>query len=147
MTVVSLFDVLQQQDEAPMSSDPRLAELAGRMVHALRDDYGRLRQYEQDFGDVPDDDDAAELELLRCIWRLFDEWAQEAEQVLARAGRLEAVGLAVAQVAELRDDYGLARARLSNTPEQIIRSKQQARGGDVISAKELRDELRARVHP
>lgn len=117
------------------------------MVAELRDEYRRIRNYEEVYGDFPEDlDDGTELELLRSIWRMFDRWAEEAEEVLARAKLLKAAGETIADLDGLEDDYWRSRARLSVTPEQIIHSKQQARRGEIIPVEVLRNELRARLH-
>lgn len=148
MTVVPLFDLLERQEQAAADAAPQGGRPSVRLVEraaaALREDFRRLRELEREFGNAADDD-AAELELLRSVWRMFDDWAREAEQVLARLGRVETAGRVVPHADGLRDDYGFARARLSITPEQVIRAKQQVRRGEVVSAKELRDELRARM--
>jgi hypothetical protein len=150
MTAVSLFDLVERfaRDHEPLTS-ARLGGLAEKLCRSLADDLERLREYEKEFAAAAaadtDDDDAAELEILRSIWRLYDAWAQEAEQVLSRVNRLEAAGQAINAAAQLREGYGRVRARLSVTPEQIVKAKQQVRQGHVVPVKELRDELRARL--
>jgi len=152
MTAVSLFDVMARQDTGPGDAGrtARLAALASRLVQEARDEYRRLRQYEQEFGQFAEIQDkpygAKELELLRSIWRMFDRWAEATEEILGRADQMAAAGQNVPQIEELRDDYGAVRARLSVTPEQIMHADQQAHNGEAFTAKELRDELRARLH-
>src|SRR4051812_15852869 len=149
MTAVPLFDVLARQDSgisAPARRS-RLAALADRLVQEARDEYQRLRRYEEEFGGLVEAEDRAygdkELDLLRSIWRMYDRWAEQVEEVLERA---DSLGESIAHVEQLRDDYGAVRARLSVTPEQIMHADQQAHRGETVPAKELRDELRARLH-
>jgi hypothetical protein len=152
MTVVSLYDIIEERGTAeppdPAASGENLAGFAARMAKEACDEYARLRQYEEDFGDIPkeiEDDDAACLKLLQAIWGAFRRWAKEAEEVLDRIKRLESMGHRVAGSEQLRDCLGRASARLTVTPEEIIESHQQVRRGEVIPAQVLRDELRARL--
>src|SRR5690348_3785350 len=64
-------------------------------------------------------------------------------QILDRAASLGARRLA--RVDELQDALGRTRARLTVTPEQIAGAKEQVRQGRIVPAKELRDELHARL--
>jgi hypothetical protein len=152
MTAVSLFDVMARQETGfgNAAKTARLAALASRLVQEAREEYRRLREYEQEFGQFTELEDRPygdrELELLRSIWRMFDRWAETAEEVLGRADQLAAVGETIPHLEQLRDDYGAVRARLSVTPEQIMHADHQAQNGETFTAKELRDELRARLH-
>jgi hypothetical protein len=130
MSVASLFDAVQEHDRS------RFVEM---LVKSSREDYARLREYEEEFGPSLADEkkDSAALELFRSIWKLYEQWANEAEQVLARVR-------VVAGAERLRDDYGAARARLTINPESIIVAKQQLRRGEGIPVEVLRDELRRR---
>jgi hypothetical protein len=82
---------------------------------------------------------------MRSVWRLYFQWADEAEQVLERADALARPDRRIAGLKELNEAFGRARARLTVTPEQIARAKEQARRGQIVPAKELRDELHARL--
>lgn len=149
MAAVNLFDVLVQTEAALPDAGGRregtLTTFAERMVAALRDDYRRLKAYEEDF-DFTDLDDERELLILRSIWRAFDHWAQETEGVVARVEKLGPAGKDIEGLEELRDQYCVTRARLTITPDSLIEAKHQDARGEVFTAQELRDELRARLH-
>ena len=81
-------------------------------------------------------------DLIRAIWQLYREWADDAEEVLSRA---KSVDKSLQGIEQLDDAIGRVLARLSVTPEQTIRALEQAIRGEVVPVKELRDDLRARV--
>jgi hypothetical protein len=118
--------------------------LAEKLVAASLADFTRVREYEEQFAwAAPPREPADDLEVMQTVSRLYATWANEAEQVLARVGLLG--GRRLAGVDELRDAVGRTRARLTVTPEQLARAKEQVRQGRIVPAKELRDELHARL--
>lgn len=121
-------------------------ELAEKLVASSLADLERIREYEKLSWRADTTDPARELEILRSVWQLFEAWAEEADQVFARAASLKRAGFPVPALAQLGDGIGSTRARLSLTPEQIAKSLDQARKGQCVPAKELRDELHARIH-
>ena len=147
MTAVSLFDLLARSDASGQESSTRLARFANRLVESVLLDLDRLRNDERALmaARAGDENDGLDLDVVRSLWELYAQWAQEAEEVLTRARSLRAARPAVRDVARLEDAYGSVRARLSVTPEQVMQGRQQVRQGDGVPAKELRDELRSRV--
>jgi hypothetical protein len=144
MTALSLYDVLAR---GPGNEEPsELVDLLEALSTSAIEDLRRIEHYEERFLTASDRSDETELELLRSIWRLYDSWAQETEQLLERTHKLAAAGKQVASAGTLEDEYGWVRARLGLTPERIMHSRRQAREGQLIPAKELRDELNARLH-
>ena len=140
MSVASLFEPVQGYDRS------RVARLVEKLVKTAREDYARLKEYEAEFGPSladPKDDEAA-LHVFRSIWSLYEQWAREAEEVLARVDELEAAGHVIPARPDLEADLGFVRARLKVDPENIIRGKQQARRGEAIPVEVLRHELRRR---
>lgn len=95
--------------------------------------------------ELPVADPVVDLELRRSIWQLYGEWAAEAEQVYARARSLEPSGIRLETVERLDDAIGRVSARLSLRPEQVANAKEQVRQGQTVLAKELTDELHARL--
>lgn len=150
MSAVGLFDVLSREQllsqPAGAAPDGRLTEFAASLVASALADLQRIREYEKLARDIDTTNPALELEILRLIWRLYEEWATEADNVFARASALKRSGIPVPATDQLDDAIGRTRARLSITPEQIARSREQARTGQCVPAKELRDELHARIH-
>jgi hypothetical protein len=145
MTAIPLFDALAREDRPAAPGGGRAAALAARLVEALLADWQRLRQFQEEFAPANWDDPAAAMEVETSIYRLFEAWAAEAEQVLVRLRRLAAAGHPVAGAEALEDACGQAAARLRFTPERMARAMEQVRRGEFTPAKELRDELRARL--
>ena len=152
MTAIGLFDALAGPDDpghAPRCTGPGadLSALAASLVAESLDDVRRVREYERQYIFQVEREPAVDLEARRSVWRMFAAWADEAEQVLARARSVVRTGAPVAGVADLEDAVGRVRARLTVRPEQIARAREQERQGQFVPAKELRDELHARLHP
>jgi len=140
MSVASLFQSVQGYDQS------RVVRLVEKLVKSAREDYARLQDYEAEFGPSladPKDDDAA-LHVFKSIWSLYEQWARDVEQVLARVDELEAAGHVIPARPDLVNDLRFTRARLKVNPEIIIRGKQQARRGEAIPVEVLRHELRRR---
>jgi len=147
MTAVSLFDVLARRDcgagadaKAPMAN---LGALAEKLVANSLTDFARVTEYEEQFAWSVVREPQEDLEVMRTVSRLYADWADEAAQVLDRVASLGGRRLAGAD--ELHDALGRTRARLTVTPEQIAKAKEQVRQGRIVPAKELRDELHARL--
>ena len=141
MTAVSLFDTLA----GPLGDPARRSALAAKLVDSALADLDRVREYERVSapiaGGVPE-----ELSVQTSIHALYAEWADEAEQVAARARSLHAApGTLADAVGRLEDAIGRVRARLSVGPPQLIEARKQADEGQFIPARELRDELRTRL--
>ncbi len=85
------------------------------------------------------------IEIARSIHALHAQWAVEAEQILSRVRQLMESGCRVPKADVLQDAIGLARARLQLTPEKIAGAMDQVQSGQFIPARELRNELDARV--
>jgi hypothetical protein len=148
MTAVSLFDVLSRRDPTDPAAAARLARFAERLVDAALADLQRLRDDERAFTAARADDagdDGLEPDLLRSLWQLYAQWASDAEQVLTRVRGLNSAGQSVRDADRLEDAHGSVRARLGVTPEQVLRAREQVQRGQAIPAKELRDDLRARL--
>ena len=122
-----------------------LARFAELLLEAALSDLERLGEYERQFASAPRRDAGQEVEVRGTVWRMYADWADEAEGLLARARSLAAAGAAVSGSDRLDHTIGRVRARLSVTPEQTARAIEDARQGRVIPAKELRDELHARL--
>jgi hypothetical protein len=140
MSVASLFQSVQEYDRS------RVVRLVEKLVKSAREDYARLQDYEAEFGPslVDPKDDEAALQLFRSIWSLYETWARDAEQVLARVDELEASGHVIPARPDLARDLGFTLVRLKVDPASIIRGKQQARRGEAIPVEVLRHELRRR---
>lgn len=147
MTAVALFDVLAGDaaaaNDAPRA-DAQLLALAQKLVANGLTSLKQLEDDERQFAWSVERDPAADLQVMRTVWRLYLEWSDEAERVLARVRTLRHPEK-VARVGELHDAFGRIRARLTVTPEQLARAKEQVRQGQIVPAKELRNELHARL--
>jgi hypothetical protein len=148
MTAVSLFDALSGDGTGASPAGPsngRMEQLAARLVESSLADWHRVRKYEADFSPTCVDDLKLVLEIDRSIHSLYLQWVAEAEEVYARGRQLIAAGHPVPQIDELDDAIGRGRARLLATPERFIRALEQVERGEAIPARELRDELDARL--
>lgn len=147
MTALSLFDILARSGDPGGNPGPRLARFADRLIESALLDLERLRADEQQViaPRAGDHDDGLDAELARSLRDLYSRWAHDAEQVLVRVRRMAAAGQPVRDAERLEDAYGAVRARLSVPPETLLRAREQVHQGAAIPAKELRDELRARL--
>lgn len=147
VTTTSLFDALARDARSGTARrDPaQLSTLAEKMIGVSLSDLDHLRGYEQDLRLGEINDSALESELRRTIWQLYKEWAIGAQDLYQRAKSLRRDGQAIAGVDRLNDEIGKIEARLTVTPEKTLKARQQAREGHIIPAKELRDELNARL--
>lgn len=148
MTALPLFDAVAGAGANGAAGDAvpaeRLARFAEQLVASTLADLERVRDYERQFGLVPEGA-APDVEVLRSVWRLYAAWADDAEQVLARVRLLDARGVRVVDADRLDDATSRVRARLSVTAEQTAESIEDAGRGNVVSLTEMRDELHARL--
>jgi hypothetical protein len=149
MTVVSLFDMIERQDRTATTPDAdagaRLRHVAEALVRSLLLDLERLGQDERELTPIAAGNPELELELWKSLWSRHRQWADEAEQVLDRVRRMGEGSDRVADFNRLESAYARTMARLSATPERLASAMGQVRRGEVVSAKELRDELRTRL--
>jgi hypothetical protein len=149
MTAVSLFDVLARRGSvgaAGANAAPAdLIAFAEKLVAGSLADFARVRDYEEQFAWSARREPQEDLEVMRTVAGLYADWADEAAQVIKRVESLGGGSRRIAGIEELHDALGRTRARLTVTPEQIANAKEQVRQGRVVPAKELRDELHARL--
>jgi hypothetical protein len=145
MTAIPLFDALARA----RSSDPRddqadAVPMAERLIDASISDLKRIDEYEKEFGQ-PDLHSSSAVEILTSVYRLYEQWAGEAEQILRRMRPLVSNGQSLPSAASLEDAYGRVQARLGLTPEKIARGIEDARQNRTVPGEVIRDELRARL--
>ncbi|HSZ54179.1 MAG TPA: hypothetical protein VK797_00850 [Tepidisphaeraceae bacterium] len=145
MTAIPLFDALaRRQSETTGKADADAIPLAERLVEASLSDLRRIDDYEQEFG-LPDFRSPSAAEIMSSVYRLYEQWAGEAEQILRRVRRLIAGGRSISSAAALEDAFGRVQARLGLTPEKIARGIEDARQGRTVPVQAIRDELRDRL--
>jgi hypothetical protein len=148
MTAVGLLDLLARQRDAStgqcLHDTDSLAHLAGELVSSSLMDFERLTRYEREFVSECRGSADHELDLRRSIWELFQDWLADAAEIYDRVPLLSK-SVPGSQLGQLSDAIGFVRARLSVKPEQTATAVTQAREGQFIPAKELRDELHARL--
>jgi hypothetical protein len=147
MSGTSLFDILASKPSGRKEGSAGLPWLAHEMLTASLADLERLQLYEERFASGWAGDLSSKLEVLRSIFQLYAEWADEAESVLARVRGLDSKHVRFDDVTRLDHAIGTVRARLTVSPDRIVKSKEQARQRQFVPAKELRDELHARLRP
>lgn len=81
----------------------------------------------------------------RSLYDVYQAWAADAEQVLARTRALVKAGCCVQNADDLEHAVGRVQARLNMTPEKFDRAREQIRQGLGIPLEEVRSELRARI--
>jgi hypothetical protein len=147
MTAVALFDALALRAGVPAdeSRSGGLISLAERLIEQSLSDLARVREYEVQFGS-PELTSPSAIDVLTSVYRLYEQWAREAEQVRSRLEALRQTGHSVPASDSLEDAYGRVRARLEVTPEKMSRALEQVRQGEIVSGQGLRDELRTRLH-
>jgi hypothetical protein len=147
MICSSLLDALS--GGTPAAGDPartaQTARLAATFVDSALADWQRVLDCEQQLASTPFADESHEARVNRSLYQAYQQWSAEAGRVLARARELAAAGFPVQGAQALEQAHGRAAARLKLTPEMMERATAQARRGEGVPLKELRDELRARV--
>jgi len=147
MTAVTLFDVLTRDESVRPDPDraERIERLAKKLVDGALADWQRLLEYEQEFASLSCATPALDDERNRSMYGMYENWAEDAKEVLARVRSCAASGRAVANAGDLEDAYARVRARLGLTPEMVSHAMEQVRQGQARPLKELRDELLARI--
>jgi hypothetical protein len=147
VTATTLFDLLSRDTRPPADGTevPQLANLAEKMIAGCLSDLEHLNGYEQDLGMGSVSDAKVELELRQTIWQLYNQWAASAVEIYDRAKTLRKSGASVKGLDQLDIQIGNIQARLTIKPEQLVAARQQVREGMIVPAKELRNELNARV--
>jgi hypothetical protein len=149
MTAVGLLDVLARQCSTSGNLDAdesrQLTRLAAELIESSLADLQRLKNYERQYVTHQVAGPEEELELRRLIWDLLRQWADDATHLLNGVKSLLHAGLTIEGLNALDDALGRVEARLTVTPQQIAAAIAQAREGQFIPAKELRDELHARL--
>jgi hypothetical protein len=133
MTAVHLFDTLSATD-APNQR----AALAEKLVSSALSDLDRLTDYERLGAGESQAFDAS-------LHDLYQQWADDADELDRRAHILVVAGVSIPGHDRLKDAIGRTRARLALKPLELSTSLEQARQGQFIPTRELRDELRARL--
>lgn len=141
---VHLLDSLSEDDQALPEADlnARRTALAQSLIAGALAEVEHLRTYERA---ATAERPSTNLALHRCVYELFRQWAQDAEQLFDRLRALKATGTQVPDLERLDRAIGHTLARLKLRPEQVVSATRQALAGQVIPMEELRNELRARV--
>ena len=113
-------------------------EAARRWIAAALAEAAALRAHDDDL--FPKVDDPASVEKANHLHDAWRQWADDADALLKRTGSQPN-----ADVPELADAVGRARAMLEITPRQHLDALEQVRSGQVVSAEEVRRELRHRA--
>jgi hypothetical protein len=148
MTTMALLDTLAEANLGPAVSDvetmPLKAALARDLIGAALADLARIHEYERMLL-AASAGEPLTLAMRESTCRLFTGWEGEAAQVAARVRAVVHQGAALPELSRLDDALGSTRARLTVTPAQIASAVDQVKQGRSIPARELRDELHARL--
>jgi hypothetical protein len=156
MSVIPLFDLILDQllAEGSSAKGARKTSRASRgqraivakLVQAALVDLEQIRVLDDAIDrDVRSGSDRFYKKASEGIRDIYEKWYRHAKLVLERLDRIEAKGPRVKLRDQLRDEYGWIGAMLDITPQKIAHAMAQVRRGQVRTAKEVRDELRARV--
>ena len=118
-----------------------------RQIESSLQEWQRIRDHEAETCpglDAWRDRDSA-LKLESANYALHQQWALEAQELLARVQDAVRLGLRLHDSERLFDALGRTQARLMFTPEKAARAMEQAVKGPFTTAKELRNELHARL--
>lgn len=85
MTAVSLYDLLAGDVGTPGSvGDASLIRFVEKLIEASLADFMGIGEYERQFAWSVERQPPAELRTMRSVWRLYFQWADDAEQILVR---------------------------------------------------------------
>src|SRR5688572_8650738 len=102
MTVLPLYDLLARGGRTGMTAD--LAQLAGKLVQSALAGLQLLSDYDRRYAPTRGEPEF-ERQLIESIHQQYAQWAQEAQQILARVGDLPA-GTPVPGADQLAEAYG-----------------------------------------
>jgi hypothetical protein len=123
-------------------ADEALADRAERLIDFALAEHGRITGLDVEMGrlalDYTDPQGAAAMR------RMYQQWADEADELLRRVKGLGLHDRLRAKFDALDRAVGVSRAMLSITLESSRRSDEQVERGEVVSIEEVRRELRAR---
>lgn len=141
------FNLLAQIAEQTRSTEgvADLRQAALELIESTIDEWKHIRRVDELMSPTPWDDRASAMKLSQEIYALHTQWEKAADEVLSRVTRLQGAKELADKTRELEDALGFTRARLLHTPELQERAFEQVRQGQTIPAKELRDELNARL--
>jgi hypothetical protein len=150
MTAVALFDALSEEPRGPKLADAeilsRRAAMAEKLVASALNDLKRIGEYERLCASTATTEPPSLTPALgNSLHDLYTQWVSEADAIALRARTLQGQGVRIVAADKLDDAIGQTRARVSVTPEQIALATAQARQGQFVPSRELRDELRARL--
>jgi hypothetical protein len=113
---------------------PRRREVAAVLAEAAA-----LREHDQQL--YPLSDDPASVETARRLHEAWRRWAEQAERLVQRLATRAARGHHLYGLEDLRFTLGYAHCLAQTPPEELIRRRQRAQAGDVLTVEEVRREL------
>jgi hypothetical protein len=123
---------------------PNLPELtidqAEAWIAAALAEARALRQHDEQLD--PASPDPAAMQAAHQLYTAWKKWADEAEALYDRLGPRLKDGRHIAGAHDLNYAIGRARAMLKLTPEMMQARREQVARGEVLTAEEVRRELR-----
>jgi hypothetical protein len=138
MVALPLLDIVLASRDADRSA--RVANQMARSALAELDEIENL-----DDGLAPDDASEFDRQTAYVLRGMYERWAQDAELLLERIGRVEQQAGPVPGAEALRRVYGRTRARLSVSLDDMEQGLRDAVEGRTVPIEEVRRELRVRV--
>ena len=121
---------------------PPTAEQATAWIAAALAEAKALRRY--DDRRFPKSSDPAEIADAEAVHAHWADWVERTRRLLKLAESAAGVGQRVLWRNQLLDESARARAFLQVTPQRYARSLEQARRGETIDGRIIREEVRAR---
>jgi len=115
-------------------------EQAEHWIAAALAEAKALRQHDDQV--YPASNDPPAMQTARQLHDAWRKWADDAEALYDRLGPLLKEGRHLAGAHDLNYAIGRTRAMLKFSPEAMLARQEQVRRGEVLSAEEVRRELR-----
>jgi hypothetical protein len=122
-----------------------MAGLARKYVASALADWQHVLDCEDEVSRIEAVTPEVENTVNRALYEVYQRWAADAEQVLARTRQLAGHAHLAIDLQALEHAYARAQARLKLTPPMMEQAMQKIREGRAVPMQELRDELCARV--
>jgi hypothetical protein len=139
MVALPLFDIVLSSS----ANRGRSADIAAQLVNSALGDLDQIEKLDESL--APEDPFSFDRQMAALVRGMYERWAQDAESLLERVGRVEKQIGAVAAAQRLRNAHGRTRAMLSISLEQVERGLQDVAKGRTMPMEEVRRELRLRV--
>jgi hypothetical protein len=140
MVALPLIDVV-------LSSPDKLDQSRAVTTQVIESALSELEQVQKlDETLIPDSKTASDGPTVALVRGMYEQWAQQAEALLDRVERLQSRSGPIPGYQSLRNELGRIKAMLSVSLEEMELARQDLAAGRLVSAEEVRRELRVGIH-